>query len=46
MCEEDILRAVTSAPAKALGKEDEWGYLEVGRTADIACLITLTRALT
>ena len=38
MCEEDILRAVTSAPAKALGKEDEWGYLEVGRTADIAVL--------
>jgi len=38
MCEEDILRAVTSAPAKALGKEDEWGYLAVGRTADIAVL--------
>lgn len=36
MQEEDIFRAVTSAPAKALGREDEWGYLAVGRTADIA----------
>ncbi|MBQ2968113.1 MAG: amidohydrolase family protein [Clostridia bacterium] len=38
MCEEDILRAVTSTPAKALGKEQEWGYLEVGRNADIVVL--------
>ncbi len=36
MSEEDIFRAVTSAPAKALGKENKWGYLEVGRCADIA----------
>jgi len=38
MEEEDILRAVTSAPAKALGKQDVWGTLAVGRTADIAVL--------
>ncbi len=36
MQEEDIFRAVTSNPAKALGKEGEWGYLKVGRSADIA----------
>lgn len=36
MCETDIFKAVTSTPAKALGKENEWGYLEVGRIADIA----------
>ena len=36
MREEDIFRAVTSNPAKALGKDKEWGYLKVGRTADIA----------
>ncbi len=36
MCEEDIFRNVTSAPAKALGKEDEWGYLKTGRIADVA----------
>ena len=36
MSEEDIFRAVTSAPAKTLGKENEWGYLKVGRCADIA----------
>ena len=38
MQEEDIFRAVTSNPAKALGKESEWGYLRVGRIADIAVL--------
>ena len=38
MQEEDIFRAVTSNPAKALGKESEWGYLQVGRIADIAVL--------
>jgi imidazolonepropionase-like amidohydrolase len=38
MREEDIFRAVTSAPAKALGKEREWGYLKVGGIADIAVL--------
>ncbi len=38
MSEEDIFRAVTSAPAKALGKEKEWGTLAVGRKADIAVL--------
>lgn len=36
MREEDIFRAVTSTPAKTLGKENEWGYLGVGRCADIA----------
>ena len=38
MSETDIFRAVTSNPAKALGKSDEWGYLQVGRIADIAVL--------
>ena len=36
MSEEYIFRAVTSNPAKALGKENEWGYLKVGRCADIS----------
>lgn len=36
MCEEDVFRAVTSSPAKALAKENEWGYLKVGRCADVA----------
>lgn len=36
MKEEDIFRAVTSTPAKAFCKEDEWGYLRVGGCADIA----------
>ena len=36
MSEEDIFKAVTSSPAKVLGKEKEWGYLEKGRCADIA----------
>lgn len=36
MQKEDIFRAVTSAAAKALGKENDWGYLKVGRCADIA----------
>ena len=38
MDEEDIFKAVTSTPAKALGKENEWGALAVGRTADVAVL--------
>jgi dihydroorotase len=38
MQEKDILRAVTSRPAEVLGKEKEWGYLQEGRTADIAVL--------
>ena len=36
MAEEDIFRAVTSTPAKGLGKADEWGALKVGGVADIA----------
>ena len=36
MKEEDIFKAVTSSPAKVLGKENEWGYLKEGRIADIA----------
>ena len=38
MREEDILRAVTKNPAKALGKEQEWGYLKIGGVADLAVL--------
>lgn len=38
MGEEDIFRAVTSAPAKVLGKESEWGRLLEGRCADITVL--------
>ena len=36
MQEEDIFRAVTSAPAKILGKENEWGFLKEGCKADLA----------
>lgn len=36
MSEADIFKAVTSTPAKVLGKENEWGYLKEGRRADIA----------
>lgn len=36
MCEQNIFKAVTSAPAKALGKEKEIGYLKKGRNADIS----------
>ena len=36
MDEEELFRAVTSAPAKILGKEGEWGSLQVGKTADLA----------
>lgn len=36
MREEDIFRSVTANPAKAVGKENEWGYLRIGRCADIA----------
>lgn len=38
MTEEDIFRAVTSAPARALGKEGQWGCLAEGSCADIAVL--------
>ena len=38
MAEEDIFRAVTSTPAKVLGKADEWGRLKVGGVADIAVI--------
>lgn len=33
---EAVMRAVTSNPAKALGKEKEWGCLKVGRCGDLA----------
>lgn len=36
MKESDVFRAVTSNPAKALGKQAKWGYLELGRCADIS----------
>ena len=38
MCEEEILRAVTSTPAKALGKAEKWGTLRKGGVADIAVI--------
>lgn len=38
MGEEDVLRAVTSSAAGAIGKAEAWGYLCVGRRADIAVL--------
>ena len=38
MAEADIFKAVNENPAKALGKEDSWGSLAVGRAADIAVL--------
>lgn len=38
MREEEIFRAVTTSPARALGRDDVWGALKVGRYADIAVL--------
>ena len=38
MTEGDVMRAVTSTPAAALGKEGVWGRLYVGGPADIAVL--------
>jgi dihydroorotase len=38
MSEENIFRAVTSSPARVLGKGDEWGALRVGAEADICVL--------
>ena len=38
MSEEDIFKAVTSAPAAALGKDAQWGHIKAGRCADIAVL--------
>ena len=38
MTENDVFRAVTSNPAKALGEEGKWGCLKVGGKADIAVL--------
>lgn len=34
--EESIFKAATATPAQILGKENEWGYLKEGRTADLA----------
>lgn len=36
MSEEEIFRSVTSTPATVLGMHHKWGYLKVGRCADIA----------
>ena len=36
MNEEDIFRSVTSSAAKALKMETKWGYLKMGRCADIS----------
>ncbi len=38
MQEDVIFKAVTTAPAKALGKQDEWGTLAVGKCADLCVL--------
>jgi len=38
MAEADIFRAVTSAPAKMLGKSRDWGSLQVGGRADITVI--------
>ncbi len=38
MDEAVVFKAVTSSPAKVLGKNTEWGYLKEGRRADIAVL--------
>ena len=38
MTEEDLFKAVTSNPARVLGKADEWGFLRVGGAADLAVL--------
>ena len=38
MSETDIFKAVTSAPARALKKENEWGVLKEGTKADIAVI--------
>jgi len=38
MEEADIFRAVTSAPAAALGKAGQWGEMKVGGPADLAVL--------
>ena len=35
MDEEAIFRAVTSTPAKVLGRENQWGYLKEGSIADL-----------
>jgi predicted amidohydrolase YtcJ len=38
LSEEEIFRAVTSSPAKALQKVGEWGILKEGGNADICVL--------
>lgn len=38
MSEEDVFKAVTGTPAKALRRESEWGMLKEGVAADIAVL--------
>lgn len=36
MSEEAVFQSVTSNPAKVLGKDDEWGYISIGRCADVS----------
>ena len=36
MSEEEIFKSVTSSAAAALNKDAKWGYLKVGRTADLS----------
>lgn len=38
MTEEQLFKAVTSIPAKVLGKEGEWGCIKEGGCADITVL--------
>lgn len=38
MSEEEVFKAVTSAPAAALGKEAQWGHIKKGRCADVTVL--------
>lgn len=38
MSEEEIFRAVTCTPAKAIGKASEWGSLAPGKRADISVI--------
>ena len=46
MTEEDIFRAVTSKPARVLGKENIWGVLKEGHCADITVLDYTTEGFT
>ena len=38
MSEKEVFKAVTSAPAAALGKDAKWGHIKEGRCADVTVL--------